>query len=495
MMMTNKISLLLVLILTITACAPSLLRESSVRPVENLTQQIEAQLDDPDLKAATLGIMVQSLKTGEILYQHNANKLLMPASNEKIPTAAAALIKFGPDFRFRTRVYGTGQVENGALRGNLVIVGGGDPSIGYRGCQEKDTCMVFEEWIQALKQKGVERIDGHLIGVDDVFDDQSIGYGWSLDDLSYGYSAQISGLNFNENYARLSITVDSLTQKPKISLFPDTDYINIIDELTVVSETQESIIEVQRPENTNQITVKGTIQNHDHYAQNIAVHNPTTYFLSAFSRELARSGITLSGDEIDADEWPDSLSQDENQLLYTHLSPPFHDILKTLMKESQNLYAECFVKLLGSHFGKEGSFAEGQKIVKTTLLRFGLEEESYQYRDGSGLCRYNYISPHHLIKILRGMYYHRYGTYYRDSLPIAGVDGTIDYRMKGTVAQGNIHAKTGTLSNVRCLSGYARSQDDEPLAFSIMANNYICNVNVIMDLQDQICMLLSSYHH
>ena len=151
------------------------------------------------------------------------------------------------------------------------------------------------------------------------------------------------------------------------------------------------------------------------------------------------------------------------------------------------------VKLLGHHFGKEGSFDEGAKIVKQTLRRFGLEENSYSFMDGSGLCRYNYISPAHLVKILRNMYYHRYGEIYREMLPIAAVDGTIDYRMKGTVAQNNIFAKTGTISNVRCLSGYATTRDGETLIFSTMFNNFLCSVNVVMAVQDQICMLLSSF--
>ncbi|MBD3290826.1 D-alanyl-D-alanine carboxypeptidase/D-alanyl-D-alanine-endopeptidase [candidate division KSB1 bacterium] len=490
----NLLKLLLILSILMLAfgCAPKAVKRQTISPVEKLAHQIEMQINEPDFESAIIGIAVQSLKTGEILFQHNANKVLMPASNEKIPTSAAALLKFGPNHTFKTKLYATGEIENGVLNGDLIVVAGGDPTIGYHDCEALDTCFVFQSWINALKEYGIKKINGDLIGVDDVFDDELIGYGWTYDDLSYSYSAQINGLIFNQNWSEVRFGMDSsgvLSQ----SVHPDLNYIHLFPNIEVADEeSQKTRIKFQRFDYTNDVFFNGTMEPGDTYSRKISVHNPTLYFLRGFRRELEHFGISVSGESFDADEL-DSLEYYEEDLVHIHDSPPFSKILKTLMKESNNLYAESLVKLLGYHFGKEGSFKEGEDVIKSTLRRFGLAEDSYRYEDGSGLCRYNYISPNHIIKILRGMHYHKYGDVFKNSLPIAGVDGTIDYRMKGTVAQGKIFAKTGTISSVRCLSGYALSQDDEVLAFSIMVNNFLCSVHVVMDMQDRICMLLSSF--
>jgi len=180
-----KIGIILTALMFMYGCAPKSVKMQIVSPVEKLAQQIDMHIQQPDFEPAFIGIAVQSMKTGEILFQHNANKLLMPASNEKIPTSAAALVKFGPDFRFKTTLYASGEIQDSVLVGDLIVVGGGDPAIGYQDCEEPDSCYIFESWANALLAKGIKKIDGDLIGVDDVFDDEFIGYGWTYDDLTY----------------------------------------------------------------------------------------------------------------------------------------------------------------------------------------------------------------------------------------------------------------------------------------------------------------------
>ena len=486
-----KIISICLLLTLIAGCAPSYIKKNHFTPVEQLSHQIDMQIATPELETAFIGILVQSIDTGEILYQHNAKKVMMPASNEKIPTSAAALIKFGPDYKYETKVYANGQIVDGVLKGDLIIVGSGDPTIGYRFCEKLDTCKIFRSWADALQKKGISHIEGNLIGVDDIFDDELLGYGWDVSDLSYYYAAQINGLILNENYARITIAADS---NINIKTFPDYGYLDVSSNVQVTDDKKEQTnILVHRTLGTNNVNIKGKLKVGKSYVESVTVHNPTLYFLSGLRHELTELGVIINGKEIDSDDLPDSLQISKKQLIYTHLSPPFSKIIKVLMKESQNLYAESFVKLLGARFGKKGSFKEGAKIIKSTLVKFGLDKNSYKYRDGSGLCRYNYISPYHIVKILKGMYLHPYGEIYRNSLPVAGVDGTIDYRMKGTCAAGKVIAKTGTISNVRCLSGYAITKDDEVLVFSIMANNFLCSVHTIMDIQDRICMLLTSF--
>jgi len=486
-----KIFFLFSLLIIIVGCAATYQPIYSPTASEQLAKQIQQQISIPELETALVGILVQSVKTGEIIYQHNANTLMMPASNEKIPTSVAALLKLGPDFIFETKVFTNGTIENGILKGDLIVVGSGDPTIGYRFCEKSDSCFVFQSWADSLKSIGIKKITGDIIGVDDVFDDELIGYGWTVDNLPYSYAAQISGLSFNENYATVRVEADSVNKSIKISVSPDIGYLQVESQLTF--DDYETDISVRRILNTNRIILTGTIQLGDKYAQRMSVHNPTQYFTSALKNELQQFGIEVAGNAIDADNLTNKEKLIDNKIVFTHFSISLKNVLKILMKESQNFYAESMIKLLGYHFGEEGSFLEGEKILKQTLKRFGLEEDSYSFMDGSGLCRYNYISPSHLTKILRRMNFHSYGKIWRDCLPIAGIDGTIDYRLKRTVAQNNIFAKTGTISNVRCLSGYATTKDGETLAFSTMFNNFLCSTQVVMDVQDQICILLTSF--
>ena len=486
-----KIMLLLISLLLLNNCAGVYQPKTVFSPEQKLARQIDMQLSSPALETALSGIMVQSAETGEILYQHNANTLMMPASNEKIPTSAAALVRLGPDFRYETKIYATGTIENGVLNGDLIVVGSGDPTLSRRFLKQPDQQYIFEAWADSLHARGIDSINGNIIGSDDVFDDQFIGYGWTVNNLSYAYCAQIGGLIYNENMAQLVIQADSSGDFIRIDVSPDLGYLKIEPDLEI--DPTETDIFVERILETNQVRIEGKIQPGRRYVENIATHNPTYYFLNGLKQELLFSGINSYGQLLDADDISNRENLAAKQLLFTHFSPRFEEVLTVLLKKSQNLYAETMVKLLGHLFGKEGSFQEGAKIVKETLRRFGLEEDSYSFMDGSGLCRYNYISPAHLVTILRNMYYHRYGQIYRNALPIAGVDGTIDYRLKRTVAEGKINAKTGTISNVRCLSGYATTKDGETLIFSTMFNNFLCSTSVVMDVQDRICMLLTSF--
>ena len=485
------IPLLPVLLFIFTGCAGTYQPTYQPSAFEQLAKQIDQQISIPELETALVGIMVQSAETGEIVYQRNANTLMMPASNEKIPTSVAALIKFGPDFLYNTKICTNGSIEDSVLNGDLFVVGSGDPTIGYRFCDNHASCFIFQSWADSLRSKGIKKVNGNIFGVDNIFDDDLIGYGWTVDNLPYSYSAQISGLSFNENYATVKISADSLGEKIETSVFPDLNYLKIEPQLIINQD--ETDIDFQRVLNTNHLIISGRIKPGDRYSRRISIHNPTKYFATALKKELLLLGIDVSGEVFDADEFPEKTENMENNLLFTHSSIPMKDVLKILMKESQNLFAESLVKLLGFHFGETGSFDEGEKIIKQTLQRLGLEKDSYAFKDGSGLCRYNFISPAQLSKILRRMYTHPYGKIWRDCLPIAGIDGTIGYRLKRTNAQNNIFAKTGTISNARCLSGYASTKDGETLVFSTMFNNFLCSVQVVMDVQDQICILLTSF--
>jgi len=485
-----RITLLFSLLLLAT-CATTRNAVNIPRHHREFADQIDYILSAPELATAHTGILIQSAETGEILFEKNSHQLFMPASNEKIPTSAAALLNFGPEFHYVTSVFFSGVIEDSTLRGDMIVVGSGDPTFSYRFCADRDSCYIFRAWADSLRTHGIRRIDGQIIGVDDVFDDEAIGYGWSVNNLSYAYSTQIGALMYNENEAHLVICADSVGQPIRTQLFPDLGYLDIQSRLEFSPEGTDVLVE--RTLGTNTITISGKIKPGDRYVENISIHNPTGYFLAGLQKELEQLGVQVLGGVTDADFLIDRGVLQQRQLLFSIQSMPFADVMAVLLKESQNLYAESFVKLLGHHYGEEGSFEAGAAVVKRTLERFGLASDSYSYMDGSGLCRYNYISPSHLVKILRRMYVHPHGEVYRKCLTIAGVDGTLENRLKGTVAEGKIVGKTGTISNVRCLSGYATTANGETLVFSTMFNNFLCSTSLITDIQDQICLLMASH--
>jgi serine-type D-Ala-D-Ala carboxypeptidase/endopeptidase (penicillin-binding protein 4) len=490
----------IIIILTLSflsaGCATRYVKQPQLTPAacELLANQIDLLIDAPEFQAATIGILVQSLDTGEILYRYNAEKLLIPASNEKIPTSSVALLKFGPDFHYQTHFYTNGVIEDGILKGDLIIIGSGDPTVGYRFCDDIDTCVIFKDLISTLGELNIRKVQGNLIGIDDIFDDKHYGYR-GRNNLNYYYSEQISGLMLNENLAEVTLCADPTSNNIEFVVFPDYGYLNIQTDISIVDdEDEETDIDVFREMNPNTLTFSGKMKAGDKISRRISIYNPTLYFLYGLAHELSNHGIVVTGELMDSDDLDSSIEIETLELLDTHLSPAFSEVIKALMKDSINLYADSFLKLLGYHFGKGGNFEEGEKVIKETLVQFGLEDDSYQYRDGSGLSRYNYISPIHIVKIFRGIHYHKYGKVFRECLPIAGIDGTIDDRMKGTRAEGKIFAKTGTVSNVSSLSGYAITEDDENLVFSILVNNFLCSVQVARNLQDQICVVLSSFN-
>ncbi|UCE06075.1 MAG: D-alanyl-D-alanine carboxypeptidase/D-alanyl-D-alanine-endopeptidase, partial [bacterium] len=336
-----KLPLLLIAVLLLNNCAGTYQPRPQLSPEENLARQIDLQIATTELEIALVGITVQAVETGEILYQHNANTLMMPASNEKIPTSAAALIRLGPDFRYKTEVYTTSKIEHGVLRGDLIIVGSGDPTLSYRFYQHPDTSLIFQAWADSLRSKGIHAIQGDIIGVDDVFNDEFIGFGWTVNNLSYAYAAQIGGLMYNENMARVIIKGDSSGQYMNIKVIPDLGYLQIEPGLQINPDETEILLD--RVPETNRIRILGKIQPGERYIEDVSINDPTLYFLNGLKWELVLQGINIYGQPIDADFLRAEEKLTERKLLFTHTSPPFKEILTILMKESQNLYAESIV--------------------------------------------------------------------------------------------------------------------------------------------------------
>jgi serine-type D-Ala-D-Ala carboxypeptidase/endopeptidase (penicillin-binding protein 4) len=459
---------------------------------ERLRADLERIFDDPNFALALWGVEVLSLDRGDVLYSRNANKLLVPASNNKVLTGAVALVRLGPEFHWTTQVSAEGTLEGNVLRGNLWVAGAGDPSMAPR-FTGGDPFRTFKDWAARLREKGVTRIEGNLIGDGRAFDDRMLGDSWEWDDLAFGYAAPISALQFNENLVTLQITPGASPGAPAIiRQSPLDDYVSLEGKVITGPSGSDSDIAAERGEVGETVHIRGTVPfGGGLVTQTIAVKQPTRYFLTALQKTLAGEGIQCSPCEKAAPERGAPLPA--LSPLFAYQSPALQVLLKALLKVSQNLYAESLARTLGLSLAGEGSFAKAHGVVEETLRGMAVDRGTYFYADGSGLSRRNLVSADVMVRILKYMQRHRHSAVFFDALPVAGVDGTIASRMKGTRAENNAHAKTGTLTWVRSLSGYVRTADGELLVFSMIANNFLASNRAVEYLQDSAVERLANF--
>jgi len=483
-------------LLLITSCAKTQGEtQSDSSEKHELTRVIEGFLADERFSDAYWGVKIESLDTGEVWFEQNANKIMMPASNEKIPTAAGALLALGPDFRFTTKFLTNGSIAGDTLNGDLIAWSNGDPTH-YTRYGESPT-KVFEDLVDFLESKNITKINGRIIGNDNAFEDNHLGYGWTHGGLDSWWSAPVGALQVNENYVDLKVTPpDTITGQATIEPNIDTDYVTIINNVEVV-ESGRTWISTNRPYGANVITVSGQVQAGGNSTERSpAIEDPTMFYVTVMNETLEKAGIDVMGEAVDIDDLPDSeivSIEKVDNVLFEYKSVPLTDILTILMKRSQNLYAETMPRVVAYEKNGYGDFSDGAGIIKDELSQFGLDPDAYLFRDGSGLSRYNFIAPNHLVTILKGMHNHEYAEMWKDFQPIAGVDGTLRNRMKGTPAEGNVRAKTGTISNVRGLSGYVTTADGEELVFSFLVNNHSSSSAATEDVTDGILAAIAGY--
>jgi D-alanyl-D-alanine carboxypeptidase/D-alanyl-D-alanine-endopeptidase (penicillin-binding protein 4) len=467
--------------------------ERQTPPLEALRTELDEFLADPAFYNAHWGVMVQSLENGQVLYRHNERKLFIPASNMKLLTSSVALARLGAEHRFRTHVSACGTVDgNGVLTGDLVVKGGGDPSISDR-FHNDDPVGVFRAWADSLRDRGVSRIDGRVVGDDDLFDDVHIGPGWAWDYLDAAYAAEIGALLLNEGAAGFVIKPgESIGSAASVTRSPDTSYLDLLGAVATTADSTGVTVRASREPFSNDAELTGRIWiGTDSVVRYIAPHDPTMYFVTVLTETLEADGIEIGGTAVDRDDLEDLCESPVT--LFVHQSPPLGEILQSLLKESQNQIGEMLLRYLGAVETDLGSISAGRRVVTATLTSWGIPDDSYIYYDGSGLSRYNYVAPEAVVRLLRRVHQRPEFDVFFDALPIAGVDGTLRNRMKGTNAEDNARAKTGFIANARALSGYVTTADGELLAFSIITNNFDTPVRPVEYVQDLIVERLANF--
>ena len=446
---------------------------------------------------ANWAVVVRSLSTGELLYDRNPDKLMVPASNMKIVTLAAAARVIGWDTRFVTTLETAAPVDGDTLRGDLYVRGGGDPTINTRYGRG---AAVFADWAAALRAAGIHRIDGRIIGDDNLFDDEGVGAGWAWDYLEAAYAAPVGALQYNEGVAALTVLPGRAPGDPAVvSLAAGSGLTLNNTAVTALAGTPETI-RLRRRLDAAVLEVTGTVplppaeripaQSVPTAVRNVAVVNPTAYFVQSLKDAFIAAGIAVTGDAIDIDDVPAGTSPPVTRVLARSESQPLRDIAAVMMKVSQNLYAETLFKAAGRAAKGGGTAEAGRAVVLETLRDWKLDETALVMFDGSGLSRYDYVSANLIAGLLERLYsdpQHRDA--FTAALAIAGRDGTVANRMKRTRAEGNARVKTGSISNMRSLSGYVATRDGEPLVFAILANDFtipVATINWITDLAVEI---------
>jgi D-alanyl-D-alanine carboxypeptidase/D-alanyl-D-alanine-endopeptidase (penicillin-binding protein 4) len=443
---------------------------------EPLRRELRAVLSAPVLARSHWSIAIKSLDHGDVILEHNPGKLVMPASNMKIVTMACAAERLGWDYRFETTLESAAPVSEGVLHGDLMVRGSGDPTIGTR---DDVAAKTFDEWVGALRARGITTIAGRIIGNDQALDDEELGYGWSWDDLAYAYAGPLTALVYSESLVRINARPGAREGDPAlIEVTPDGDHgLTIVNHATTAPASEPETLDVRRVRGTAVLEVVGRVPAGSQRIATLtaSVENPTRFFARALRSALIARGISVRGDAVDLDALgPNDRARatESVSVLARHVSAPLSEIGRTFMKVSQNLYGELLVKTVGREAG-EGTIARGQDAIRETLTSWGIAPDSYVLADGSGLSRMNYVSAEAVLAILERMHSapeHR--EHFFHSLPVGGQDGTLRNRLRASWTAGNVHAKTGSLSNARALSGYVKSRAGETFAISIIANNF-----------------------
>ena len=420
----------------LSACGPAGGAPSPARaPLAALRHSIDSLVNDPIFANAQIGLLIVDPATGDTLYSKNAGKLFMPASNQKIITGAVALAQLGPDYRYTTVIGKRGSVRNGVLSGDLLVIGDGDPTISDR--VKGSAAEAMDAIADSIKARGITRITGALRQGGNAFPDSIYGYGWEWDDLKTSSGAPVDELLYNEGMVQRATKIDG----------------------------RDTIVAV-------------------------ATRTPGYAYLSALYLALNKRGVVV--DSLVALD-VDSLAAPFDTL-YAFQSPPLSEILKHFLKPSQNQIGEILLKTLGREKGGAGIADSGAVVVRKQLADWGVDSTGAVVYDGSGLSRHNLVTPETIVKTLVAMMRDSttFAVFY-DALPVAGVDGTIRSRMKGTAAENNLHAKTGSLEFVRSLSGYVSTPSDDLIIFSFLSNHFTVRTSETARVQDAIGALLANY--
>ena len=484
------------------------------RSLDELKSRIEQIVRQPALEPGFFAVKIFSLDSGQIIFEHDANKFVRPASNMKLYTVATAFDRLTPDFHFITSVYAKEKPDDGKVKGDLVIYGRGDPSIAAR-FNDGDYFKGINDLADRIVAAGVKRVKGDLVGDESYFNGASLGSGWEWEDLTWSYGAPVSALNINDNALDLNVKPADRVGAPVLVTTgpPAASFVTIVNRATTSARGARSNLRIYRGLGANTIELSGTLPLGDAgFVGGVAIQDPALAFVTMLRDALFKRGVKIEG-RVRTVNWRSGGSvfaaahAGQSPALPAPVeiaslqSPPFSVIATHTLKPSQNQYTELILRTLGKTQAvptTDGTRTRddeeaGLEVVRSFLRQAGVSDSETNLNDGSGLSRNDLISANTTVALLTFMSKHKFFEQFREALPIAGVDGTLRTRMRGTPAEGNVRAKTGSLSSVASLSGYVTTVAGEHLVFSMMLNNYPDAAAVRRDSIDAIAVLLASF--
>ncbi len=472
-------------------------------------RSVDSLVADPMFRNANWGILIVDPATGDTLYSHNAGKLFMPASNEKLLTGSTAFVQLGADYRFTTAFFASGPLENGVLRGDLIVAGRGDPSVS--DAMMGDAMLPLRAAADSLYARSVREIAGSLVKGGNAFPDTTIGP-WDWGNLDTPSGAAVDELFFNNGVARVTVFGgDYAGDSVVVRTAPARTVPDIVADFVTVAAAPaarggrggggfggggrggarggavRATSDMRGPRPVVHLT--GWVLPHDSVSAQVTLRDPASAWLGAFAEALGDRGIAMRGEIV---RTPDAVIADQTHL-FDMSSPTLGEIMPKFFKPSQNQIGEILLRTLGLERAGVGSADSGRRVVEGQVVAFGADTAGLVVRDGSGLSRHDYVTPETIVRILDAMRKRDDFKVFYDALPIGGVDGTIANRMRGTPAEGNVHAKTGTVDRSHALSGYVTTADGRMLLFSFQANNYTVPNTQVERVQDWIAAQLAGH--
>jgi serine-type D-Ala-D-Ala carboxypeptidase/endopeptidase (penicillin-binding protein 4) len=472
------------------------LQSSAARAVAAFRARADAVLSKSDAARAYWGILIADADTGETLYERNSDHYFVPASNAKVFTTALAMATLGPDYRIRTTLESKGVLgSDGRLARDLLLIGRGDPDFSnrkfpYSGRAEREGPAEepLAEMADQAVAKGLREVDGDIVGDDSYFPYDPYPAGWTVGDLFFRFGAPVSAIDFNDNTVSVEVQPGPRMGDPATVLTEPRAAIDTMSyEITTGPAGSESEFAVVRQPRPQFILLRGRIPlNASPTTVDLAMTEPAETSALALKQLLEARGVKITG-QARAEHAPPPESTPSGEpiipqqnpspgpanatILVEHVSQPLSEIVRVTNKESQNLHAELLLRAVAHERTGVGSTAAGLQVERAFLKTAGIADGDVVLTDGSGLSPADLVTPRAMVALLRYVARQPWGGDFISSLPVAGVDGTLQYRMNKTGASGRIEAKTGEIAHARALSGYATTKRGEHLIFAIFYNN------------------------
>jgi D-alanyl-D-alanine carboxypeptidase/D-alanyl-D-alanine-endopeptidase (penicillin-binding protein 4) len=455
---------------------------------------VDSVLAAPMWRNARWGLLIVDAERGDTILSNDADKLFMPASNEKLLTGAIALQTLGPDYRWRTPVLLHGRQRGTTWHGDLLVSGSGDPGVSD-SLSGGSAMNAFAPIRSALAARGITRIAGRVRAIGDAFPGATIGFGWAYDDFDAAYSAAVDELMFNEGVLELRARAAArVGGTVTVVSAPTRSY----PRLVVQATTRDSValpagsprpprLDAVYDSIGDRVVVTGTLAPGDSASITMSYRHPSDAYVAALTQSLDDGGIRIAGRRLAK---TDTVGRAADTVVVLQ-SAPLSDVLRRMQKPSQNQIAELLFRTSGLRGSGDGSADSARAVGVRTLAGWGITTSDAAYRDGSGLSRHDYVTPRAIVRVLDAMRRSPWFATYREALPIAGVDGTIGNRMKGTPAAGNARAKTGTLDKARALSGYVTTADGRLVLFAMVSNNFTVPTRDVERVQDLLVTTLA----